>query len=149
MNVALCCRKWNELVTPVLYSTIVDEQSHTTKFLRTLLERSDLASYVKTYSADFPWVDTIEPNLIKSHRAQLRTITKTICLRKDLSEDWYEIVFGPPQDSDTGDALTALIMSLLPNLSTLELPSEKQLGLYIELIIEKASHLQLAGTPEP
>jgi hypothetical protein len=142
MNVALCCRKWNELVTPVLYSTIVDEQSHTTKFLRTLLERSDLASYV-------PWVDTIEPNLIKSHRAQLRTITKTICLRKDLSEDWYEIVFGPPQDSDTGDALTALIMSLLPNLSTLELPSEKQLGLYIELIIEKASHLQLAGTPEP
>ena len=148
-NVALCCRKWNELVTPILYPTIIDEKSHTIKFLRTLLHRPDLASYVKTYSADFPWVDTIEPNLIKSHRAQIRTIAKTICLGKDLSEDWYEMVFGPLQDSDTGDALTALIISLLPNLSTLELPNEKQLGLYIVLIIEKASHLQLAGTPGP
>ncbi|PMD21583.1 hypothetical protein NA56DRAFT_645420 [Hyaloscypha hepaticicola] len=52
-NVALCCPKWNELVTPILYPTIIDEKSHTIKFLRTLLHRPDLASYSKPHSSDF------------------------------------------------------------------------------------------------
>jgi hypothetical protein len=146
-NVALCCRKWNEPVTPILYSTIVDEQSHTTKFLRTLLDRSDLASYVKTYSSDFPWVGAIVPNLIESPRAKIKTIIRTTCTNEDLSEDWYEMVFGTKRGWDSGDAMAALVIALLPNLLTLELPSELQLGLYINLVISKASQLQLSGNP--
>lgn len=44
--------------------------------------------------------------------------------------------------------MAALVISLLPNLSTLEPPSGLQLGLYFNLIISKASQLQL-GKPGP
>jgi hypothetical protein len=133
-NAALCCRSWNELATPILYSTFVDIQSHTTKFLRTILERPDLAFYVKTYSSDFPCIDAIEPDLIDSHRAKIEKIMETVCTDERLRNNWYRSMFRTGEYWHDGDAIAALLILLLPNVSTLELPIELPLGVYMALL---------------
>jgi hypothetical protein len=127
LNAALCCHTWNELVAPTLYSTFVEKESNTTKFIRTILERPDLASYVRIYSSNFPWIDPLKPELLEPHRVKIEDLIATACAEERQRELWYEAMFSPYPSH-------AMVLLLLPNLSTLEIFKETPMGIYTTLV---------------
>lgn len=146
LNAALCCHTWNELVAPTLYSTFVEKESNTAKFIHTILERPDLASYVKIYSSNFPWIDPLKPELLEPHRVKIEDLIATACAEKGQRELWYEAMFSPYPSSHP---IVALVLLLLPNLSTLEFFKETPMGIYTTLVFSKTAQLQQCDLRAP
>jgi hypothetical protein len=120
-----------------------------TKFLRTLLERPDLASHVKTYSSDFPSIGAIERGAIEPHRAKIEKIMATVCTDERLRNNWYQSMFRIEEHWHDGGAIAALLILLLSRVPMLELPIELPLGVYMALVFSRACQLQRSGKPAP
>jgi hypothetical protein len=146
LKAALCCHTWNELVAPTLYSTFVEKESNTAKFIHTILERPDLASYVKIYSSNFPWIDPLKPELLETHRVKIVDLIATACAEEGQRELWYEAMFSPYPSSHP---IVALVLLLLPNLSTLEFFKETPMGIYTTLVFSKTAQLQQCDLRAP
>ncbi|KAE9364554.1 hypothetical protein N431DRAFT_474145 [Stipitochalara longipes BDJ] len=143
LNATLCCRNWNELVTPLLYSTFADERSNITKFLRTILERPDLACYVKTYSSDCPWVDILDVDLLEPYHVKIENVIPAEFKSEVGLTNWNGVHWK------TVEEITALILLLLPNLSTLALSNRLQQGTCTSLVLATAARFQNSGEPTP
>ena len=146
LNAALCCHTWNELVAPTLYSTFVEKESNTSKFISTILERPDLASYVRIYSSNFPWIDPLKPKLLEPHHVQIEDLVAAACADEGQRELWYGAMFSPYHSSHP---IVALVLLLLPNLSTLEFFKETPMGIYTALVFSKAAQLQQCDLRAP
>jgi hypothetical protein len=147
-RVILCCRHYYNLAIPILYSSLNGEsKARSLGFLRTILKRPDLALYVQ-YLEGFdpgedrsPQYDLIIPQrrrhldprgrrLLEPKLEGLTTVLEKGCDDEDLRYRWHQS-FSYQQCLQDGewidmpgnwDSIAALLILLLPNLSTLDIP---------------------------
>lgn len=56
-----------------------EKQSNTGLFIRTILERPDLVSYVRIHSSNYPCLGPLKPNLLEPHRERVEKLVATAC----------------------------------------------------------------------
>jgi hypothetical protein len=143
-SLALCCHRFHHIVLPILYSCFTEDgRQNTPAFLVTILDRPDLARYVKrytSYSLDIAW---IPPSALGfySYCTKIRTILEevfagyqdgTVGSDKSLKDKWYDGLYS----WENWDAVSAFVLLLLPNITALNLPvcprhSYKDISWYI------------------
>jgi F-box-like len=155
-NLVLCCRHFYSLATPALYSSFNDgEPQQILKFLSTIMARSDLARYVKTFTSSGPhshWSETTS-FLVDAMSVTLKAELAKIWESERLVGDrWYDAISGGQGQVCAWEAVVGLFMLLLPNLSTLSLPRYHDTAEYsicIPVIATHAVHLQDSGISSP
>jgi hypothetical protein len=93
------------------------------KFLLTIIARPDLAPYVKTLLCAGPHTYTGEkPPLIADNvRSRIKAELSKAGVKEDMGDNWCEKLSGLAKDG-AWEATVALLMLLLPNLTTLGIP---------------------------
>ncbi|PMD21584.1 hypothetical protein NA56DRAFT_117203 [Hyaloscypha hepaticicola] len=153
-RVALCSRRCYDLVLPVLYSSFADEGRllRTPPFLATILRRPRLAQYVKTLAFNayvfykYPkWVI----DLFNEIQHEIKAGLSRVCGDDDGEVcEWYNDLHHSP------DAITALVIIFLPNLSTLNLPyypgiDDPVYPEYTPRVLSQASRTRTYDVPWP
>jgi hypothetical protein len=133
LNLAVCSSRFHRLLELILYSNVViRDDSHAKRFpglpafLCRILARPELARQVRSLYATArgsePGFDSSEmssfldmSSLIDPHRGRIRAAVQAASESNEEVEDWIEAIEG-----GTWDSITALILSLAPNIAELE-----------------------------
>jgi len=121
-----CCRYLHQVAMPILYSSFTERGVLSMPlFLRTILYRPDLARYVKTFSIYLTIARDHNPSgcpdsdLLRSLKPMIDDQLEDICPGDALfKRSWSRSLIN----HRNWDAISALVICLLPNLSTLTLP---------------------------
>jgi hypothetical protein len=123
-NLAVCCHDFYRLTVPVLYSIFSEVGGQKMlKFLLTIIARPDLAPYVKALLCVGPHTYKGEkPTLIADDaRSRIKAELSKAGVKEDMRDSWCEKLCDLAKDG-AWEATIALLMLLLPNLSTLGMP---------------------------
>jgi hypothetical protein len=125
------------------------------KFLLTIIARPDLAPYVKALLCVGPHTYKGEkPTLIADDaRSRIKAELSKAGVKEDMRDSWCEKLCDLAKDG-AWEATIALLMLLLPNLSTLGMPRYHETGIgreptFIPLVFARAVELQTSNTPSP
>lgn len=153
-KLALCSKRFNSLVLPVLYSTFGGEYAllRTPPFLATIVRRPQLARYVKTLSygeRHLPLFPKLVKDLFNVIQVEIKAaLSRVCCGDEDQVREWYNDLHH------SVDAITALVIISLPNLSTLNLPRYPFLNdpvypEYTPKVLSQASQSPTYDIPSP
>lgn len=128
LNLAVCSSRFHCLLEPILYSNVVIKDSYSDAkrlsglpiFLCRILARPDLARQVRSLHAmargnDRRCEDLDVSSLIDPDRGQIKAAIQAASESNEDVEDWIKAIEG-----GTWDSITALILSLTPNIAELE-----------------------------
>jgi hypothetical protein len=166
-NVVLSCRHFYDLAIPILYSSFnEDGKVEGLLFLRTVLNRPDLAKHVRRLVGLCPQPDYDEEDALWWYRSKkrgrmhnlydklegLEAALRTACTDQSLRRRWYRSLARKSSRNTPGDwdSITALLVVLLPNLSMLRLPGPYELVdhdevVFMPYIFSHAVKLQNSG----
>ncbi|KAE9364555.1 hypothetical protein N431DRAFT_388744 [Stipitochalara longipes BDJ] len=148
-NLALCSRRFHNLALPVLYSSFKDDGAllRTLPFLSTIVRRPDLVRYVKNVAIDGRDFALFPPGPFDEDWDPIEAALKRIF--EDESLDLRVRWRGAFYEWENWDAVTALVICLLPNMATLNLPFYPGHGdhvpKYIPYVISQAAQLQMSN----
>ncbi|PMD13083.1 hypothetical protein NA56DRAFT_652003 [Hyaloscypha hepaticicola] len=173
-NVVLSCRLFYELAIPILYSSFNGGgKARTFDFLQTVLNRPDLAKYVRRLVGLCPQDDRNEEYALQygygytyNKRGRMHNLDaklegleaalRTACTDHSLRRRWYRSLARKSSRNMPGnwDSITALLVVLLPNLSMLRLLSycesiDDVEVVYMPYIFSRAVKLQNSGVYTP
>jgi F-box-like len=144
-NVALCSKRFYNLVIPFLYASFTDDGAlpRTSGFLSTVIRRPDLAQYVKTFGLTISGFDAFPSDPFQidfdgTWRKFEALMKERLCGDDILVLDWYN------DFRFSANAITALATTVLPNISTLNLPYD-----YLHRMLIQTSQPQNSSTPSP
>lgn len=133
LDLAVCSSRFHRLLEPILYSNVVIKDNFNAKrfsglptFLCKILARPELARQVRSLHATArgsePGFDSSEmssfldmSSLIDPDRGRIRAAVQAASESNEEVEDWIEAIEG-----GTWDSITALILSLVPNIADLQ-----------------------------
>ena len=167
-NVVLSCRHFYDLAIPILYSSFNgDGKVEGLLFLRTVLNRPDLAKHVRRLVGLCPQSVRDEEYVLqfrymynkpgRMHNLGdklegLEAALRTACTDQSLRRRWYRSLARKSSRNTPGDwdSITALLVVLLPNLSMLRLPGPYELVdhdevVFMPYIFSHAVKLQNSG----
>lgn len=148
-NLALCCQHLHSVVLPILYSSFSKHQHQVLPaFLSTILSRPDLAHYVKSFASS-AWGDSRFPSgSLDQHRSNVKDTIEELCDvgdNKGVKDRWYEDFYS----RENWNAVTAFILLLVPNLTTIKLLNCPRRTDWISKILRRACDFQTSNTTSP
>lgn len=152
LNLAVCSSRFHSLVEPILYSNVVVSDKHHSKqlsglptFLCRVLARPELARQVRSLHAiargggiNDEFLDV--SSLIDPDRGRIRAAVQAASESNEEVEDWIKAIEG-----GTWDSITALILSLAPNITELLFENRSYTNKFYPFLIrffERATSLQ-------
>ena len=178
-SIALCSRHYYDLALPILYSAFKASPSKTPAFLRTIIDRPDLALYVKHltgFEAQSQSGHSCSGCPQENIDGRLWAAIEKVCKDASIRNRWFEDLYNRNLWGDydawvfclprcgycwgpfcNWDAITALLLLCLPNLTSLVIPwftgrsghhllQECVVPVYIPFIFNQAARLQQSGT---
>jgi hypothetical protein len=148
-NLALCSHHLHAIAIPILYSSFAENQCQQTwAFLCTLLKRPDLARFVKSFTSTSWSVYWSPPDSLDRNRDDVKDILEMVfATSEDKSEKnlWLWDFYS----EENWDAVTAFVLLLLPNITTLKLPDYPRLSTWVSKALHRACKFQDSNTSSP
>jgi hypothetical protein len=148
-NLALCSHHLHAIAIPILYSSFAEnEKQFTWVFLCTLWKRPDLARFVKSFTRTSWSVYWSPPDWLDSHRDDVKDILEMVfATSEDKSEKnlWLWDFYS----GENWDAVTAFVLLLLPNITTLKLPESPRPSTWVTKALHRACKFQDSNTSSP
>jgi hypothetical protein len=143
-RLCLCSRRFSKVARPALYSSFKQTASTALPFfLRTILskENGHLALLVKKYVGSTRNSSKLNMSVLTDeNRARIEEILGTVCDNQRPGSIWMIWLYG----RQNWDAVTALTLSLLPNLESIDMVAYGSENCYpfIQNVLSRAARLQ-------
>jgi len=151
LNLGVCSSRFHHLLEQILYSNVViKDDFHSRKlsglptFLSRILARPELARRVRSFQATARGSENTDESLDVSDlpdpdRVWIRAAVQAASESNEEAEDWIKGIEG-----GTWDSITALILSLAPNIAEFEFQNWDYTNLYpfLTRFFERATRLQ-------